>query len=315
VKSRWLARARWADVALFLVITFTLSWTGALLTRGMLDAAAAPMAVRLFMASLVYVIWMGWQPLLGLWIVRRTGLDDEHRPSLFRPFDPKYAAVAILGSAGLAMTAMFVSLAADWLLSTSNGPRAVSLADASASDFEFGGPMMVAIWTAVLLMWVQTVTEEVGWRGYFLARSMQLFGPWAGLSLHGAVWGLWYATTLLVGQARTTASLTASIGFLVTCSLLGILLGWLRLAARSLAPAVTANCLLTAIAGLPLWLQGQDLGFRSAAYGPAGWLPMGICILVLAATPLRELVRPLATSGVPSRSAVPHGLNGDRTLH
>ena len=303
------------EVALFLLVTFTLSGAAALLTRGLLDATSSPFPVRLLVASLVYVACMGWQPLLAVWLARRVASAGDRAASGFRPFEPKYAALALFGSGGLAVSAMCVSAGAGWLLSTSSDRDAVSPATAGTLDFELGGLMMAAVWLAVLLMWIQTLAEEVGWRGYFLARSMQLLGPWAGLSLHGAVWGLWYATGLWVGRAGVPPPLLESIGFVVTCSLLGILLGWLRLASQSLAPGLIANCLLTAIAGLPLLLQGHDLGFRSAAYGPAGWLPMGACVLLLAASPLRELVRPLGSAGEFTASTVVQRSSGDRTLH
>ena len=73
--------------------------------------------------------------------------------------------------------------------------------------------------------------------------------------------------------------------------LLGGLLGWLRLASKSIVPTTLANSVLTATAGLPLLLEGDDPGLRAAAYGPAGWLPMGIVFLLLFTTRLRHDVR------------------------
>ncbi len=85
----------------------------------------------------------------------------------------------------------------------------------------------------------QAFTEEIGWRGYFLPRAMERFGRWGGLVIHGAVWGLWYAPVLFFsshGQLAWFDSIARSLGFVLSCVLLGTLLGWLRLASRSVLP-------------------------------------------------------------------------------
>jgi hypothetical protein len=63
---------------------------------------------------------------------------------------------------------------------------------------------------------------------------------------------------------------------------LGALLGWLRLASKSVLPTTLANSMLTVTAGLPLFLHGEDPGPRGAAYEPAGWIPMLIAVVILA---------------------------------
>jgi hypothetical protein len=73
--------------------------------------------------------------------------------------------------------------------------------------------------------------------------------------------------------------------------LLGALLAWLRLAARSLVPVVVANATLTLAAGLPYVLHGLDGGLRSAAYGPVGWLLMAALFATLIASRWRLVVR------------------------
>jgi uncharacterized membrane protein (UPF0136 family) len=102
--------------------------------------------------------------------------------------------------------------------------------------------------------------------------------------------------------------------------LLGGLLGWLRLASRSVVPTTLANSVLTATAGLPLLLDGDDPGLRAAAYGPAGWLPLSIGFLLLFTTRLRHEVRkPPLERATPKRTwliILPNRkTRDDRTLH
>jgi hypothetical protein len=64
-----------------------------------------------------------------------------------------------------------------------------------------------------------------------------------------------------------------------------------RLASHSVVPTTLANTVLTLGAGLPFLVEGTDPGLRAAAYGPAGWLPMGIGLVLLLTTRLRHEIR------------------------
>jgi membrane protease YdiL (CAAX protease family) len=141
------------------------------------------------------------------------------------------------------------------------------------------------------LIYGQCLVEEVSWRGYFLVRAMGCCGPWRGLLLHGLVWGFWYAPVLLLAGGGLQGSWKRAAEFAVTCVLLGILLGWLRLASRSVVPAVVANAVFTLGAGLPILLGGTDLGARGAIYSPVGWLPLALIAGWLALTRHREDVK------------------------
>lgn len=142
------------------------------------------------------------------------------------------------------------------------------------------------------------------------ARAMERFGRWRGLVLHGVVWGLWYAPAIFFASYGPLSSLDAlarAFAFAATCVLLGVLLGWLRLASRSIAPAVTANTTLTLAAGLPYVLHGVDAGQRSAVFLPAGWLVLVPLVLALFTSRLAGAVRTPARLGsaAPERVITP----------
>jgi membrane protease YdiL (CAAX protease family) len=282
VKTR--TTARWG-LAGFLVLTFGLSWIPASLLVEVLAGDPAPGALRLLVASLVYAICMGWQPVLAVYVVRRwidrEQLEDGNATS--RAGYYFLASLAPLAVAGIAMAIAHLT----------GGNRTLVPADAGAAlppSTEGALLLLAAMCGTLTLLCIQALAEEIGWRGYFLARLMQEFGPIRGLAAHGVIWGLWYAPLFLIASPRVPA-LERSLAFVVTCMLLGGLLGWLRLASRSILPTTLANGMLTISAGLPLVLRGEDPGARAAVYGPAGWVPMGLLLLFILSTRYRSVLR------------------------
>jgi uncharacterized protein len=162
--------------------------------------------------------------------------------------------------------------------------------------------MLGAFVGTLLLLWFQAFTEEIGWRGYFLPRAMQRLGRFRGLFAHGVVWGIWYAPVLFFstyGELTPSGSVLRSLAFIVTSMLVGTLLGWLRLASKSLVLAVIANATLTLMAGLPYFVQGIDAGLRAAIFGAPGWIVLSVSVGILALSRFRLAVR------IPERVAVP----------
>jgi uncharacterized protein len=275
-------------VLLYLAITFGLSWLPAALVADELHDFEAPIGLRLLVSSFVYALCMGWQPVVAVLLVRRS-IDRYADPgSTFRPIRREFLLAAIALPLGLTLASVVIATGARYLALSAAGGALTAIG--RATPMEDTVLLSFVVWTAALLIWIQSVAEEVGWRGYFLVRLMQLFGPWAGLCLHGVVWGLWYAPILLIANGGLGHSLLSSAGFVLTCCLLGTLLGWLRLASKSLVPTIVANGLLTIVAGLPILLHGGDPGLRAAPYGPPGWLPMIACIVLLATSRLRQFV-------------------------
>ncbi|HEU4537702.1 MAG TPA: CPBP family intramembrane glutamic endopeptidase, partial [Polyangiaceae bacterium] len=260
-------------------LSFLGSWFVAASLR-VFGLTVAPSAVgtRLFTTSLLYAVTMGWQPLAAAWAVRRW-VDPPDRLDLgLRPARWAFSVVGALAALGVAALATLVAwLAAALGLarpSPLHGRAEAELASGVASVAELV-LLPLAFLGTVFFVWAQAFVEEVGWRGYFLPRAMERLGKWRGLVLHGAVWGLWYAPVLFFasyGPLAPSASLGRGLGFVVTCALLGTLLGWLRLASQSLVPVVVSNATLTLAAGLPYVVHGVDAGLRSAAFGPPGWL-------------------------------------------
>lgn len=303
------SRRATAGLALFIALSFLGSWFVAAALRVLeLNVAPGALGTRLFTTSLLYAVTMGWQPLVATWVVRRWIDPPDHMDLGLRPARPIFSVVG--GAAALGF--VIAALALAWALSHLGGLGGLGFgaalhgsAEAAAPPAALPRPEASALVTLPLiffctlaLLWLQAFTEEVSWRGYFLPRAMERLGRWPGLLLHGAVWGAWYAPVLFFTSYGTSSSphhgadsLGKSLAFVVTCALVGTLLGWLRLASRSLVPVIVANVALTLAAGLPYVVHGIDAGLRAAVFGPAGWALCALAIAALARSRFRLAVQ------------------------
>jgi membrane protease YdiL (CAAX protease family) len=258
----------------FILATTCLSW----LTAGLLETPPLregdPMASRLLWASLFYAATMGWQPIVAAWLAklwrdRPTSLNGGLRWPRLRD-----VGLALAVAAGLASTAMLV---------------ARLFGEPSHFVLAIDADSTLTVAAALALLCLQAVTEEYGWRGTPMTYAIERWGVRAGLIVHGLMWGAWYAPLFLITSPTPFASLSPAGGFVITCLLLGIVLGWLRLRSRSIAPPAIVNALLTIIAGLPLLLQDGSSGIRDAVFRWPGWPAIGIAALLVLVLRGRDL--------------------------
>lgn len=275
-----------AGLIVWALLCFSSSWfVAASLRVFSLNTAPAAVGTRLFVTLILYALTMGWQPFVATWVVR-TWVDPPTPLDLgLRPSERSFS---VLGAAAALLAALCASLVAwawvglGWLAPYASAPlEPMTRAAGSAMAL-----LVVASVGTFVLGVGQSFAEEVGWRGYFLLRAMQRFGPLRGLLLQGVLWGLWYAPVVFFtsfGELAPRAAIVRSSGFVLTCALVGTLLGCLRLASSSVGPAVVANTTFTFATGLPYVLHGLDAGLRGALFGPAGWLVLAVFVLLVAA--------------------------------
>lgn len=254
----------------FLAVTFATTWLPAWLLRDLWRVEGLPLAWRILACSILYLSVIGWQPVVAVLVVRRyleppLAMDAGLRPSSGR--------FVLLGMVVPALAMLGASLLALALGHDAERFQTQALAAPQGNQLWSSILAIALVLSASAIIYGQCLIEEVAWRGYFLVRAMECAGPWRGLLVHGLVWGIWYAPVLLLTTGGSGSWLSAA-EFVVTCVLLGVLLGWLRLASRSIIPAVAANVVLTLGAGLPILLSGSDVGARSAVYLPVGWVPL-----------------------------------------
>jgi membrane protease YdiL (CAAX protease family) len=268
----------------FVAITMSLSWITAALLGGPRIREGDPLALRLFWASVYYAVTMGWQPLVGAWIARAIRPAPGGAAPAPRRLRARDLGLAVLVGVGLAGAAMLLA----WGLGEPAPSAAVEPSLAAAG--------------ALGVLCVQAFTEEYGWRGFPLTCAVERWGDPGGLVVHGIAWGVWYAPLFLVpGGAPADAG-----AFVVTCLLLGVVFGWMRLRSGSVVPSALANAVLTIVAGLPLLVQAGSLGARDAIFRMPGWPVLALCaaaVVVISARSRSAGPPPPRDRGGPSRSS------------
>jgi membrane protease YdiL (CAAX protease family) len=147
--------------------------------------------------------------------------------------------------------------------------------------------------------------EELGWRG-FLVPALRPLGTWPALLVSGAIWGLWHAPVILLGYNFGRTDITGVLLMTGGCVAWGVLLGWLRLRAASVWPAVFAHGALNASAGLVVLLAAAGTPLDPALVGPlgfAGWIVCALVVVILIVT--GQFRRQPELAGAPGRLLSP----------
>ncbi|MDA2811049.1 CPBP family intramembrane metalloprotease [Nocardiopsis sp. RSe5-2] len=140
--------------------------------------------------------------------------------------------------------------------------------------------------------------EEWGWRGYLLPALLPM-GTWPALMLHGAVWGAWHAPAVLLGYNLGRTDLLGVAMMTAWGVLLGVIIGWLRLASGSVWPAVVGHGSINVASAWPIVFGDAGSGIAEASALPMPlWYAMGAAMLALVgAGAVVQAVRSRRSSG------------------
>lgn len=277
-------KGAWVGIFLYLIATLGLSWALVLSIPRVAQNPELPASFRLLLAAASYAAFMGWQPLVAVYIARWWEHSrGDNWLNLPRPTYFLLAALAPLCISG-------VAIAVAYFLGFSNDLTSAEGSETAERQWTNISVTVAATCGGLCLLWIQALAEEVGWRGYFLDGLMSRMGPMVGLIVHGVLWGVWYAPLLIFANGALASTGSSYVTFLVTCILLGFLLGWLRLASHSVISSALANGTLTVCAGLPFLLEGEDPGIQAVVYGPPGWIPMGAALVFIVVTKYRAAI-------------------------
>jgi len=282
---------RWRGVLVYLVIAFGLSWTAQVVLALLVQRAGDDGFIQALGGGiLVVALALMWPPAVGAYVARRWAERSGFADAGLRRGPWRYLALAWFLPALLTLAALSVSLPV-----YPYDPTLPALRELMAKA---GQSPPIPLETLVALQIVQALTvavpinaafafgEEFGWRGYLLPRLMERLGSWSGLLAHGAIWGLWHAPIIaLTGYNYPRHPYLGVLWFIVFCTLLGVIFGWLRLASRSVWPPTVAHAALNAIAALPLiLLPGVDAAVGGTLWSPIGWVVLLLAIAILQVT-------------------------------
>jgi membrane protease YdiL (CAAX protease family) len=274
----------------YLALAFGLSWAVQIGLAFALRHVPGSALVALGGGMLVVAVFLMWPPAIGAYVARRWIEGGNFADAGLRWPQWRFVALAWLGPPGLTALTMLVSLPLYPF-----DPAFTPLRELAARSGQtlpappaviVGAQLLFALTLAVPLNALFAFGEEFGWRGYLLPRLMQLLSPWPGLVAHGAIWGFWHAPLIaLTGYNYPGHPVLGVPLFVISCVLMGVLLGWLQLASGSVVPPTIAHASLNAIGGAPLLLlRGVDPAVAGVIYSPAGWAVLLLAIGLLQAT-------------------------------
>ena len=277
-------------LAAYLALAFGLSWAVQIGLAFALRHVLGGALVALGSGMLAVAVLLMWPPAIGAYGERRWVEGGTFSDAGLRWPSWQFVVLAWLGPPVLTALTALVSLPLypfdpTFTLLRELAARSGQTLPAPPAVI-VGAQLLVALTLAVPVNALFAFGEEFGWRGYLLPRLMQLLGRWPGLLAHGAIWGFWHAPLIaLTGYNYPGHPVLGVPLFVISCALMGVLLGWLQLASGSVVPPTIAHASLNAIGGAPLLLlRGVDPAVAGVMYSPAGWAVLLLAIALLQVT-------------------------------
>lgn len=242
----------------------------------------ATLVVTMFMPGIAVFIVTRWISPVPQ-VMRYTGITNKGGVKSWWPY-------ALLAWFGAPIT-MILALVVGYLLGVYHADWTGFSGLAQQSNLAGQPPgvtlALIRIAQVFGLGWLNVIPafgEEWGWRGY-LTRALLPLGQPGAFLVTGVLWGLWHAPLLVLGYNYPNVPVVVSFFMMACfCTLVGVLLSWLRLASRSIWPAAIAHGFLNASAGLPVVFSaaGQPVDNGSVGVlGWSGWLVLVVLILLL----------------------------------
>jgi uncharacterized protein len=285
----------------FLLLTFALAWPLAL---GPLRSLPPGAPVHNVAVGLLLVI-----PGLCALFVRLVVERRRVRDAGLRLGPGRYWLLAWLGAAALVWLSVALSVwcgQAEW----DRGLFRLSLASQLRSPGSRLPPPGV-LGFAVLLVSLTLSTfglafvglaQESGWRGYLLMRLRPRLGTGPALVLTGTLWGLWCAPLVQQGYLYPQHPQIAPLLMVGFCVLFGVVLGWLRLASRSVLVAALAYATFASQHAVAHSFLSRC---RDAAAGLTGLVGLVVLAIVIAGLWLLGAFKQLSSGGTDAEEPVP----------
>ena len=122
--------------------------------------------------------------------------------------------------------------------------------------------------------------EELGWRG-FLQKELSGLGFWKSSLAIGVIWGIWHAPLIALGHNYPNHPVAGVFMMVVFCTLLGPIISYVRLKAKSVIAAAIMHGMINASPGFALmYLRGGN-ELLIGITGLAGFIIMLIINIII----------------------------------
>ncbi len=280
----------------YLLVSFGLAWA---LELGPVRALGLTGGNKLVMLPMVAVMFC---PLIAALIARKVeggGFGDAG----LRWGRWGYLLVAWLLPVGLSVVASGLTMLlglGQWDPTAASALQRIAGSDAAAAESARRLAQQVGAWLPVVavaqglvagvaITSIATFGEEFGWRGYLQMR-LERFGVLRSCLLTGLIWGVWHVPIIAQGHNYPGYPVAGSLLFIVFCTLLSVILGWLRNASGSvLAPTIAHASVNSPAASLMAFVPANVL--TGNLLGAVGTVVMAaVCVWIVATGRLRRRV-------------------------
>ena len=267
----------WRGIGIFLLVTFGLTWAVWAVVYLLGGAENLPL---LTVGSLVAM----WCPGIAAIICSRYITPMSKRDlGLQRGYLERYVSIYFF---------VFLFLIAAMGLSVGLGFQEVNAtleplsSEIADQQYPFNDPILAVFISiissftlAALFNSMFTLGEELGWRGYLLAKLAPI-GLGRASILIGIIWGVWHAPAIFMGlnyPGHPFLGVLMMIWFTIGWS---VILTWLRQVTQSVLSAAFGHGLINAVASLPLLLLLDTDSLIRAPLGITGLVPLSLLALL-----------------------------------
>jgi membrane protease YdiL (CAAX protease family) len=267
----------WRGIGIFLLVTFGLTWAVWAVVYLLGGSENLPL---LTVGSLVAM----WCPGIAAIICSRYVTPMSKRDlGLQRGYLERYVSIYFF---------VFLFLIAAMGLSVGLGFQEVNAtleplsSEIADQQYPFNDPIL-AVFISIVLSFtlaalfnsVFALGEELGWRGYLLAKLAPI-GLGRASILIGIIWGVWHAPAIFMGlnyPGHPFLGVLMMIWFTIGWS---VVLTWLREVTQSVLSAAFGHGLINAVASLPLLLLLDTDSLIRAPLGITGLVPLSLIALL-----------------------------------
>ena len=283
-------------LAVFLGVTFGLSWTTWAIAGVITGAVTQGVSASLPMIAIVAVSM--FFPLVGALTANAVAPKEQRIDLGVRPrikgngrlYALAWLMPAVLTFIGGALFFLVFPQLFDGDAAQLRSALEASGVPADQLGLIVMGQLLAAVTVGPLINSIPSLGEEVGWRGMLLPLLCERMSERRAAIVSGVIWGLWHAPIIAMGHNYGTGypgfPVTGILTMVVACTSIGCLLSWLRLRSGSVWPCAVAHGAINAItnAGVLFSTAGATL------YGPSALgLVAGIPTMLLAVYCWRQL--------------------------